>query len=220
VNTEFRTDFWNNKILQWEAAKYGRKLPLIDLNQNVKNRRSLAHKLLATQVAEKNVLEIGCGSGWMAEKVLQAGAQSYTGLDISPVAIQRAKQLYQEKNCHFQAIAHLSELRNLAVAPEICFSLGLTDWLNPEELDLLAEYSRDKFYLHSYSSARFSPLRFLHQSYVYLFYGHRAPLYQPRYYSDFFFQEKFPDAGPTLSAGLGIGRIVTNFQKKTVGDSP
>lgn len=37
-------------------------------------------------------VEFGCGNGFWAEVVLEAGARSYTGLDISPTAIGHCKQ--------------------------------------------------------------------------------------------------------------------------------
>ncbi|MFA6564716.1 MAG: class I SAM-dependent methyltransferase [Verrucomicrobiia bacterium] len=36
--------------------------------------------------------EFGCGNGFWAKVVLEAGAQSYTGLDISPTAVGHCKQ--------------------------------------------------------------------------------------------------------------------------------
>lgn len=214
MNTEFRVNFWDKKILKWEAAKYRRKLPILDFNQNVKNRRLLAEKLLTSQVAGRSVLEIGCGTGWMAETILRAGARSYVGLDISPVAINTARKLYSTANSSFHTISHLRELSAIPESPEVCFSLGLTDWLAPEELEILADYSRGKAYLHSYSSNQFSPLKLIHQSYVFLMYGHKSRAYQPQYFADSFFKQKFPDAGDPIMAGMGIGRILTNFHTK------
>lgn len=36
--------------------------------------------------------EFGCGNGFWAKVVLEAGARSYTGLDISPTAVENCKQ--------------------------------------------------------------------------------------------------------------------------------
>lgn len=39
-----------------------------------------------------NCIEFGCGNGFWAKVVLEAGARSYTGLDISPTAVGHCKQ--------------------------------------------------------------------------------------------------------------------------------
>lgn len=42
-------------------------------------------------VEQHNCLEFGCGNGFWAEVLLESGAASYTGVDISPTAITRCK---------------------------------------------------------------------------------------------------------------------------------
>ncbi len=40
----------------------------------------------------KHVLEFGCGNGILAEKILEMGAERYTGVDFSAVGIEQARQ--------------------------------------------------------------------------------------------------------------------------------
>ena len=42
--------------------------------------------------SDKNVLEIGIGTGRVAKSVLEAGCKKFVGIDISPKTIQRAKE--------------------------------------------------------------------------------------------------------------------------------
>lgn len=45
---------------------------------------------------DKNVLEIGIGTGRVAKSVLQSGCKRFVGIDISPKTIQRAKENLKE----------------------------------------------------------------------------------------------------------------------------
>ncbi len=69
----------------------------------VSKARELYSQHIARNAVQKDVLEIGCFHGGGAEEILRT-AKSYTGIDISDVAIARATALAQEKslrNCHF-----------------------------------------------------------------------------------------------------------------------
>ena len=91
--------FWNNKILNWEAGRYGeregvRKSILERLadrsSSSLQRRQQLAVDLIARHVKGRCITEIGCGSGLLAERLISAGAESYVGVDISDVAIEAA----------------------------------------------------------------------------------------------------------------------------------
>ena len=43
----------------------------------------VAKKLLLNLVPNKKILEIGCGSGLLAEELIKAGAKSYLGYDFA-----------------------------------------------------------------------------------------------------------------------------------------
>ena len=87
--------FWNAKILGWEASRYGGASPgLVEglagrASSSLRFRLDVAARLLAPHLAGRRVVELGCGSGLLAERLLTLGAASYQGYDISDAAIGR-----------------------------------------------------------------------------------------------------------------------------------
>jgi predicted TPR repeat methyltransferase len=45
------------------------------------------------------MLDIGCGQGIYSDKI-DLGLRHYPGIDLSPLLIDRAKQLYKSQNRH------------------------------------------------------------------------------------------------------------------------
>jgi SAM-dependent methyltransferase len=180
--------FWDKKILGWENDKYA--LPqgwfhrVFDANRSLKYRQLIARNILTQVVKGKSVLEIGCGTARLLPSIMEAGAAKYRGVDISPVAIEEAKI----RHGHLLARGNV-ELLPMNVAQiekgdaEICFSLGLLDWLELIEIREMVSRLNCEYYLHSFSERRPSAQQWLHKLYVYLFYGHRTKTYVPRYYT-------------------------------------
>jgi ubiquinone/menaquinone biosynthesis C-methylase UbiE len=49
-----------------------------------------------------NILEIGCGNGWLSNRLSCVPATEVTGLDINPVELEQAKRVFADKrNLHF-----------------------------------------------------------------------------------------------------------------------
>lgn len=53
-------------------------------------------------VKGKRVLDLACGSGYGSNMLLEAGAASVVGIDISPEAIERARAQYSTSNLEYQ----------------------------------------------------------------------------------------------------------------------
>ena len=182
--------FWEDKIIGWENLRYDKIETDFNLfektvdktNNTLIYRLNFAHKILGPLVKDKDIVELGCGSGFLAKKFLDLGAKTYTGYDISENAINRAKKLSE----HFNNTGNIKffakpilELEKLD--SHFVFSLGLTDWLTDEEIDHMFKISIDCESLHSISEKRFSFGRILHQLYVFLSYGYKTGGYSPRY---------------------------------------
>src|SRR2546428_114342 len=58
--------------------------------------------------ADADVLELGCGTGRHAQRVIEAGARSYTGLDGSPGMLAIATQRYPDNRINFGTVDLLS----------------------------------------------------------------------------------------------------------------
>tara|TARA_B100001964_G_C14094473_1_gene536335 strand:+ start:300 stop:971 length:672 start_codon:yes stop_codon:yes gene_type:complete len=186
-----KKQFWLNKIIGWENGRYNIK----DVKSNflekfsdkfsssLMYRQKIAINFLITKIKNKNIVELGCGSGLIANELMHLGAKSYIGIDFATNAIERAKKNtapeYKE-NIHFyeKEILDIKDLKG-----DIIFSLGLIDWLTNEEISHLFKLCSGFKFIHSFSEKKLSPYLYLHKLYVYLSYGRKNKNYVPRYFS-------------------------------------
>ena len=79
-------------------------------------------EFLAGYVPEKtSVIEFGCGEGFLAEHILKLGF-AYTGVDLSPSAIDYARNRYQDNP---KASFILGDVTGLKDIPDHSFDVGL-----------------------------------------------------------------------------------------------
>ena len=137
-------------------------------------------------VEGKIIYELGCGSGFLAEEILNMGAKKYVGLDISSAAISRANQinlnLIKDSKCTFLC-GRPSDFIN--VNYDIMFSLGFIDWIYDHEIDELVKFTQlNKPFFHSFSCLKKTSIsQIFHRLYVYLSYKRNKKL-SPIYRSD------------------------------------
>ena len=146
-------------------------------------RLDVAARLLAPHLAGRRVVELGCGSGLLAERLLALGAASYQGYDLSEAAIARAKQRAADSprgEAMRFAVAAVADLPPQGDA--LVVSLGLVDWLTPAELDHLFALGRQGSCLHAFSERRRSAAQLIHRAYVQFSYGWKNGGYVPRYH--------------------------------------
>lgn len=184
--------FWNDKILGWEDSRYG--VPDISnglveriaggVSSSLRFRLTAAVRLLAPHVRGRRVVEVGCGSGYLAAPLIEAGAIAYQGFDIAPNAIDRARRLLgglggDARPVRFD-VAAVTDLHDQGDA--MLVSLGLFDWLTDDEISHLFAIGRSGPYLHALSERRLSAQQLIHRLYVHVAYGRRTGL-RPRYQS-------------------------------------
>ncbi|PIT93580.1 hypothetical protein COU00_03635 [Candidatus Falkowbacteria bacterium CG10_big_fil_rev_8_21_14_0_10_43_11] len=167
--------YWDKKIIDWEnsivkrgtfsavekLAGYFRK-PLVF-------RAELCLKLLAPFINGKTILELGCGSGFFAFELSQRGAaKKIIGIDISPNAVKRAKEINAQRSvpavCDFLE-ADASALATLPAA-DITIGLGFLDYLTQAEIKLIFEKNKSKYFLFTFSEKKFSLWRYVHILYL------------------------------------------------------
>ena len=128
--------FWEDKIIGWEDIRYKRDTTNFNIFENFvnKNNKTLiyrlntAFKILEPLLKNKRIVELGCGSGFLAERIINSGAKSYIGYDISEKAISRATNISKEKKINEKAFFFSKSIKEMSdIEADYVFSLGTTD---------------------------------------------------------------------------------------------
>ncbi len=160
--------FWEAKLLAWEQGRYGGSDRPRGLLEWIANRSSMSLRfrvaitpeLLRPYLANKHVVELGCGSGIMAGKLIDAryGDNPKVRFLVSSIADMPP------------------------VSADLIVSLGLFDWLTDDEITGVFRKSGSADFLHAIAERRPGVQQWLHRSYVQLAYGYRTDSYRPRYF--------------------------------------
>jgi len=182
--------FWEDKLLTWEQGRYGKPVrPLGPLewianlsSMSLRYRVAIAPELLEPFLAGKRVVELGCGSGLLATKLIAYGAASYLGIDIAETAIRKARECHVGQDARIAfAVGGAADLQPLAA--DLVISLGLFDWLRDYEIANVFAKSGSADFLHAIAERRPGIQQWLHRAYVQLAYGYRTESYRPRYFT-------------------------------------
>jgi SAM-dependent methyltransferase len=143
-------DYWENKILGWENARYSAWTAFSPLAWSVRSRlHHAADTLHARCPKEWKILDLGCGSGVLAQHL--EGFAHYTGIDIAANAIDRANKQFSARH-GFQF--YLRDIRSgdFPVC-DVAVFLGVTDWLSPTEIKNVVARLKTKKLLFSFTDA-------------------------------------------------------------------
>jgi SAM-dependent methyltransferase len=180
-SVEFKSQFWNAKILNWEASRYfcNQGLSKTRLN-SVKKRLDLTSEILSQHAKGKSLLELGCGSGVLLSNLNRQDFKFLVGVDISPTAISRAQQRLKDEASFIRG-----DVTNCSFPQADCVvGLGLLDWLSLSEIKDLASRLDSTYFLFSFSERKFSSVRMLHQIYTFFSYGIWNSFYVPKYWTE------------------------------------
>ena len=224
-NTIKPRDFWNEKLIGWEEDRYSHSAQGSSLLEELARkfsglpeRMATASRVLIPRAAGKRIVEVGCGTGLLAESLIEAGAESYLGFDIADSAVKSAQERV--------AAAGMSEKIQFMqggvidigkVDADIVFSMGLLDWLTHDEIDKVFGLSEGAEFLHSFSEKRLSFWRMVHMLYVFVAYGHRTGKYKPNYHTLSELSEIADRHGkkritPIRNPGMRFGCFMTSFE--------
>ena len=182
-------EFWEAKILDWEEGRYSKPNRRLSIMERLANRSSMSLRfrtritpeLLGPHLAGKRVIEVGCGSGLLAERIIRGGAAAYVGIDLAKTAIEAAQKRVGSVGGRVQFLA--GDISRLGEQTgDIVFSLGLLDWLTDDQLRNLFNLSGKAEFLHAIAEKRMSIQQLIHRSYVHMAYGHFSGGYKPRYF--------------------------------------
>jgi SAM-dependent methyltransferase len=158
--------FWDSRILDWEAGRYDNRRTLSigpgellasTLAGPTRHRQRLSIELLAPFVAGCNILELGCGTGRLAQHLLDAGGRKYLGIDHSPVAIADARRRHAGAAAAGRMDFDICPATKISSAGfDIIISLGVLDWLSDIELSELFQNQGTSHFLHSFSERRWN----------------------------------------------------------------
>lgn len=132
--SEAAAAFWDGKILRWEAARYSTWARLNPFSWTVRRRLALAGALVSGELRGRlRVLDMGCGSGRLAEAVVRAPDRRYHGVDLSAAAVAagRARWRGHERVSFERGGVEAAAGRGA----DLAVGLGLLDWLDDAELD-------------------------------------------------------------------------------------
>ena len=86
--------------------------------QITKSIQQAKEKILFDSSKGAKVIEYGCGTGSYAFKLAQNGAELVTGIDISPVAIEKARAIAIDKGVASKTSFEVMNAENLEFAPD------------------------------------------------------------------------------------------------------
>ena len=173
-----KKEFWNQKISSWEKNKYKKPINYFDFNSSVKFRLHTASNIL-NQISEgKNLLELGCGSGLLWDRIKVLNIRSYKGVDFSKIAIETFSKKIQDFKYQEKISLSCEDCIENIHPTDIVVSLGLLDWISIEKITQLSENYKDCWYLHSFSEKRHSPAQLIHSLYSRLNYKFWKPHYR------------------------------------------
>lgn len=168
-------DYWDNKIIEWEDSLDGQKsISFIEslaskFRRPLMVRQAMCFELLRKVGTGKTILELGCGSGYFAMKVLQEiKPRKVIGIDISHNAIQRANRLRKELKLPPRIEFIEGDTTKLPKLPkaDITIGLGFLDYLSASEIKALMRSLESKYVIFTFSEKKASLTRYLHLLYL------------------------------------------------------
>jgi SAM-dependent methyltransferase len=102
---------------------------------------------------ESASLEFGCGTGRLCGELINLGAKTYRGIDISMAAIEKAKERNASQNTSFEC-ADLITLTTIDA--DLVVSTGLMTWISTAQIHHLFNIGGKTNFYHTVSEPRLS----------------------------------------------------------------
>lgn len=82
------------RFFDWFARRYRKRFARKGLEPSQKQ---LMKGLMSSGISDASLLDIGCGTGYLHQRLLQAGAARAVGVDLSPGMLEEARALAREQ---------------------------------------------------------------------------------------------------------------------------
>jgi len=171
-------DYWEKKIVGWEDTIYSQKKSLKSsilekaasrFRGILKKRMSVAESLIAPHLKGKIVMDLGCGSAVLIQKLIKYKPKQIIGIDIAEPAIELAKNKFKDfkaaKAIKF-ICADVRKDQKILKGAEIVIGVGFIDYFNSEELLKLLKNLNNKKFLLSFPEKIISSREILHKIYL------------------------------------------------------
>ena len=169
-------DYWDYHIADWEKSAYERRSSgsLIEkvatiFRGHLIHRKNTCRRMLAEQVEDKKILEIGCGTGALLREVTREGRPRYAvGWEISEEAARIGQELLAneglENMCRIECRDIEYSLEQIPLF-DFVYGLGILEYLQRETLYRLFEQLKDCAFFFQYHRKYLSMKNVLHVVY-------------------------------------------------------
>ncbi len=170
-------DYWNKKLVDWEKNIYEndtKNQSMLEKGANkfrgiLKLRLERAEQLLEPYIKDKTVIDLGCGTGILAFRLISKGAKKVIGIDISKNAIisanEKSKSFGIDEKCKFLN----ADIRDPSVKIPPCdiiIGIGLIDYLDADDLTILFNKINGSKFLFSFPEKKITLREIMHRIYL------------------------------------------------------
>jgi SAM-dependent methyltransferase len=133
-SVDARSAFWDEKILRWEISRYSLLARFNPFSWTVRRRMTTVQRLVRADFADHpDILDLGCGSGFLAHAVVDGAERRYTGVDFSRVAVEAARKRFSPHADRIR-FEQMNVLDAAGMKASLIVALGLLDWLDEREI--------------------------------------------------------------------------------------
>lgn len=208
-----KKNFWASSVIKWEKQRYDSVFSDF-IYSSLQYRQKYLSFLISQIPSGSSVVEIGCGTGRLYKTLINKMQINYTGFDISPEAIEIAKQNHPEANWLCREI---DDIKNLNA--DYVISAGLLDWIDQEKIKKLLRQNNFKYHVHSFSQKTNSFSKKLHGFFSFFVSKKNKIDYTPRSFQHFEIQSNLESinnlnfiTNHKLSFGAFVHNLPTSFK--------
>lgn len=167
-------EYWQRAAADWDASSYGQtargssvERVATLLRAHIRKRYETAERSLAPWIEGRRFLEIGCGGGELAVRLVELGAASGVAVDVSPDVVEVARRRADDAGVGERLRFETSTIAGLTDVPDVdlAVGLGILEYLEPTELCNLIQRVRPRDVFFSFDESRPSLLGSMHVVY-------------------------------------------------------